>query len=63
MIVYFIYLFVWFIMGLLYLQTILLKPKAQMYWVLHLSSNLSMPVFSALSEHAVSEGTDIQLFS
>ncbi len=62
MIVYFICLFVWFIMGLLYLQTILLKHKAQMYWVLHLSSNLSMPVFSALSEPWVSEGTDIQLF-
>lgn len=39
------------------------KRKAQMYCVLHLSINLSVSVFSALSEHVVSEGTDIQLFS
>lgn len=40
------------------------KPKkAQMCCVLHLSINLSMSFVSAVSEHAVSEGTDIQPFS
>lgn len=57
-------------MMLIFKQTIPLNhpsrhkhKKAQICCVLHLSINLSMSFVSAVSEHAVSEGIDIQPFS